>query len=57
MTAGLKGGLVRDMKVFAGRIDEKLAVLDQEWRKGLIWSTGLVAVGMGLLTLASWWPE
>lgn len=57
VSGGLMGGRVRDMKVFAGRIDEKLAVLDDEWRKGLMWSIPLILAGVGLLTLASWWPN
>lgn len=57
VSGSLKGGHVRDMKVFAGRIDEKLAVLDEELRKGLMVSIPLIATGVGLLTVASWWPK
>ena len=55
-SGGLRGGRVRDMKVFAGHIDDKLAVLEDEWRKGLMFSIPLVLVGLVLMTLAFWWP-
>lgn len=57
VSGSLKGGHVRDMKVFAGRIDEKIGVLDEEWRKGLMASISLIAAGVGLLTVTSWWPK
>jgi len=55
-SGGLRGGRVRDMKVFAGHIDDKLAVLEGEWRKGLMFSIPLVMVGLFLMTLVYWWP-
>ena len=55
-SGGLRGGRVRDMKVFAGFIDDKLVVLENEWRKGLMFSIPLVVVGVLLMTLVSWWP-
>lgn len=56
MSNGLQGGHVRDMKVFAGLIDDKLMVLDDEWRKGLMISIPLLLAGVALLTPAFWWP-
>jgi hypothetical protein len=56
MSRSLKGSHVRDMKVFAGHLDDKLAVLDDEWRKGATVSSALLAVALVLLTLAAWWP-
>lgn len=55
-SGSLRGGHIRDIKVFSGAIDDKLTVLDDEWRKGLMISIPLVVVGLALLTLASWWP-
>lgn len=55
-SGSLRGGQLRDMKVFAGHIDDKLAVLEDEWRKGLMICIPLALAGMALLTLASWWP-
>jgi len=56
MARALHGGHVRDMKVFSGLIDDKLAVLNDEWRKGLLISIPLAVAGLALLTLAWWWP-
>lgn len=55
-TQGLDGRRRGGMKVFAGELDERLAGLDEEWRKGLKIGLPLLAVGLGLFTLAWWLP-
>jgi len=54
---GLRGGHFRDMKVFAGHLDDKLAELEGEWRKGLVVSIPLMLAGLLLMTLVFWWPS
>ncbi|TGD71085.1 hypothetical protein E4634_19765 [Mangrovimicrobium sediminis] len=53
---GLDGRRIGGMKAFPGDIDERLQVLDLEWRKGLKVGLPLLAVGLALLTPAWWWP-
>lgn len=55
-TRGLDGQRMGGLKVFAGKLDERLAGLDEEWLKGLKIGVPLLAVGLVLLTLAWWLP-
>ncbi len=53
---GLDGRRVGGMKIFPGDIEERLDVLDLEWRKGFKIGLLLLATGFALLTPAWWWP-
>lgn len=55
-TGGLDGRRLRGLKIFAGTFDERLPILDQEWRKGMQVGPALLGIGLALLTLAWWWP-
>lgn len=55
-TGGLDGKRLGGLKVFAGQLDERLAILNQGWRKGLQISLPLLATGTALMTLAWWLP-
>ena len=56
LAQGLDGRRWGGMKVFLNGIDERLVVLDHEWRKGLRIGLPMLVGGLALLTLASWLP-
>ncbi|MDO3381625.1 hypothetical protein [Gilvimarinus algae] len=55
-TQGLDGQRWGGVKVFAGDLDDRLAILNKEWRQGSLVSASLLAVGLALMTLAQWFP-
>jgi hypothetical protein len=55
-SGGLAGRRRGGMKVFKGDIDERLAALADDTRKGLLFGLPAGAVGVAVMSLAQWWP-